>query len=460
VYIVKKQTYSLTEGPLFWNIVRYTIPIILTSVLQLLFNAADLVVVGQFGADGSKAISAVGATGSLINLLVGLFMGLSLGAGVCVAQGVGAQDNTRIHRAVHTALPAAAICGAFLTVVGIALAPTLLSWMGTPDEVIDLSVVYMRIYFAGIIPTLLYNFGASILRSAGDSRSPLIILIIAGILNVLLNLFFVLVCNMTVSGVATATAIAQTVSCVLVMRALMKRQDGCKLELKKLKIYPHTLKRIIQIGLPAGIQGSLFAISNVTIQSSINSFGPVVLSGSTAASNIEGFVYMSMNAFQQTAMTFVGQNMGAGKIKNIGKCLGLCLLCVVTVGVVLGGGCYLAAPHLLSIYLKDDAQAIAYGVLRMSYVGLPYFLCGMMDVLSGTMRGMGASTVPMIVTLLGACGLRVLWVATIFQQNRTLDCLFLCYTVSWSVTVPVLFGCFMVLWLKMLRKQKTALSQS
>ena len=452
---------DLCTGPFFKKIIIYTLPIIATSILQLLFNAADLIVVGQFGGSYSdKAISAVGATGSLINLLVGLFMGLSLGAGVCVAQGIGARDDARVSRAVHTAIPAATICGAFLTVVGIALAPVLLELMDTPEEVIDLSVIYMRIYFAGIIPNLLYNFGAAILRSAGDTRSPLIYLTVAGVLNVVLNLFFVLVCRMTVDGVALATALAQTVSCVLVLRKLMLREDACKIVLKKLRIDGPALKRMIRIGLPAGVQGSLFAISNVTIQSSINSFGPVVLAGSTAAGNIEGFVYVAMNSFQQTAMTFVGQNMGAAKYKNIGKVTGLCLLCSGVIGIVTGGACRLAAPQLLSIYLKDNAQAIAYGVTRMNYVCLLYFMCGLMDVLSGSMRGMGASTVPMAVTVLGVCGLRILWIATIFQKVHTVECLFLSYPVSWVVTVTTLAVCFMVLWTKTMKKQKLQLKQA
>ena len=447
---IAKKRMDLCQGPFLGKIIRYTVPIILTSVLQLLFNAADLIVVGQF--EGNDDLGAVGATGSLINLLVNLFMGLSIGAGVCVAQGIGAKDNDRVSKAVHTAIPAAFICGVFLTIVGIVFSPALLRMMDTPDKVIDLATVYMRIYFAGIIPILIYNFGAAILRSAGDTKSPLIFLSIAGVINVVLNLIFVAVFHMSVAGVALATTISQAISCVLVIRALMRRSDACRLELKKLKIYGNSLRRIIQIGLPAGIQSSLFAISNVTIQSSINSFGEVVLSGSTAASNIEGFVYVGMNAFQQTATTMVGQNSGARKYDNVGKISLLCLICVAVTGIVLGGGCYLLAPQLLPIYLSQGGDAIGYAITRMSYVCLLYFMCGIMDVLSGILRGMGASFVPMVVTILGACGLRLVWVATLFQQNRTLECLFLSYPVSWAVTVAVLLVCALVVWRKRVKQ--------
>ena len=440
---------DLCTGPFLPKIITYTVPIILTSVLQLLFNAADLVVVGQF--EGNDDLGAVGATGALISLLVNFFMGLSVGAAVGVAQGIGAKDDKKVSKTVHTAIPTAVICGAFLMVVGIVLSPALLELMDTPEKVIGLATQYMQIYFAGIIPILLYNFGAAILRSAGDTKSPLIFLSIAGVVNVVLNLFFVAVCHMSVAGVALATTLSQTLSCVLVLRMLMRRTDCCRLELRKLRIHKKTLWQIVRVGLPAGLQSSLFSISNVMIQSSVNSFGEVALSGSTAASNIEGFVYVSMNAFQQTATTFVGQNSGAGKYKNVGKVTGLCLCCVAAVGIVFGGGCYLLASNLLPIYLKEGGEAIAYGITRMSYVCLLYFLFGIMDVLSGTLRGMGASLVPMVVSILGVCGLRILWIATIFRQYHTFDCLFLSYPVSWAVTIiPLLIG-FVTIWHK--RKQ-------
>ncbi len=444
-----RRTMDLCTGPFWKKIWLYTVPIILTGLLQLLFNAADMVVVGRFA--GQEALGAVGATGALINLMVNLFMGLSVGAGVAVAQGIGARDDQAVHRTVHTAIPAAFLGGMILTVVGITFSPFLLSLMDTPGDVIDLSALYMRIYFAGIIPMLLYNFGASILRAAGDTRSPLIFLSIAGVVNVLLNLVFVIVFHMSVAGVALATVLSQLLSCVLVFVALMKRQDGCKLVWRKLKLYPVALAKIVRIGLPAGIQGSLFSISNVIIQSSINSFGTVVLSGNTAAGNIEGFVYVGMNAFHQTAMNFMGQNMGARKYENFGKILRICLLSVGGIGLILGGACYLFARPLLSIYLTNEAAAISYGITRMSFVCVIYFLCGLMDVMSGVLRGMGCSVAPMLVTVLGVCGFRLAWIYTIFrmEQFHTLESLYISYPISWILTFAALLCVFFVVKRKM-----------
>lgn len=452
----KKIRENLCEGPFLPKIIFYTIPIILTSLLQLLFNAADLMVLGQLR--GNDAVGAVGATGSLINLIVSLFMGLSVGAGVCVAQGIGARDDRRVSRTVHTAIPAAIIGGAVLTVVGVFLSKWFLSLMDTPKNLLEQSSLYMKIYFVGIVPMLVYNFGAAILRSAGDTKSPLLYLSVAGVLNVILNLVFVALMDMAVDGVAWATTISQTVACILVLRKLMHRQDGCKLMLKKMKIDGYSLGRIISIGLPAGIQGSLFAISNVIVQSSINSFGiEAVINGSSAASNIEGFVYMGMNSFQQTATTFVGQNSGARKYKNVGKIVGLTLICVTVVGLLLGTVGRIFASQLLSLYLKEGGDAIRYGEIRMNYVCLMYFLCGIMDVMSGTLRGMGASTVPMVVTIIGACGLRVLWIYTVFQNSinlaveKRMGVLFSVFPVSWVVTISALVVCFLIIWKKRLK---------
>lgn len=446
----KRIRQDLCTGPFLPKIISYTIPIILTSILQLLFNAADLMVLGQL--KGNDTVGAVGATGSLINLMVSLFTGLSIGAGVCVAQGIGAKDYDRVSRAVHTAIPAAIIGGAVLTVIGVALSRWFLTLMSTPANLLHQATLYMQIYFAGIIPILVYNFGAAILRSAGDTKSPLIYLSAAGVVNIVLNLFFVAVLDMAVDGVALATVISQLVACLLVLRKLIRRDDSCKLNLKKMRIDPGALSRIVRIGLPAGIQGSLFAISNVTIQSSINSFNiEAVNNGCSAAANIEGFVYMAMNAFQQTATTFVGQNSGARKYKNVGRITLLSLICVSVVGFTLGALGRIFAPQLLSLYLKEGGDSLIYGQIRMNYVCLLYFLCGIMDVLSGTLRGMGASTVPMVVTILGACGLRIVWVATVFRQFRTLGCLYLVFPVSWVVTIAALSVCFMIIWKKRLK---------
>ena len=447
---------SMTEGPLLKNIILYTIPIILTGVLQLLFNAADLVVVGRFC--GSVSVAAVGATGSLINLIVTLFIGLSVGAGVMTAQALGAGNHEKVHRIVHTAIPTALIGGLFLTVFGLCFAKKALQLMGTPDDVIGLSTLYMRIYFCGMTSNMLYNFGASILRAAGDTKGPLYFLTIAGVLNVLLNLVFVMALHMDVAGVALATALTQTLSAVLVLLALGNRTDGCRLSLKRLKLYGPELKGIVQIGLPAGIQGSLFSISNVLIQSSVNSFGSVVMSGNAASQNIEGFVYVSMNAFHQTALNFTGQNYGAGLHKRIQKIMLLSLACVTVMGLVAGVSGWAMGKHLLAIYITDSAEAISYGMIRLSYICLPYFLCGIMDVTTGAIRGMGASLLPMIVSIMGICVFRVFWIFAVFGQPKyhTLDCLYLSYTISWIITFIAEISIFIVLNRKGLKQEKAS----
>ncbi|MBR4880309.1 MAG: polysaccharide biosynthesis C-terminal domain-containing protein, partial [Clostridia bacterium] len=308
--------------------------------------------------------------------------------------------------------------------------------MGTPENVLPLSAIYMQIIFGGMIFSLVYNFCAAILRAAGDTKSPLIYLTLAGLINVILNIFFVTVFDMNVEGVALATTISQAVSAGLVVMSLTKRTDACKLELKKMKIYKPQLIKIIRIGLPAGIQGSLFSISNVIIQSSINSFGDIVMSGNAAAANIEGFVYVTLNSFHQTAVNYIGQNAGAKKYKRVARILLICLICVSIVGIVTGGTVYLLAEDLLSIYITDSAEAIGYGIMRMSYICLFYFLCGLMDVSTGALRGFGASVAPMIISVLGVCGIRIAWIFTVFRIPRfhTPGCLYSSYLVSWTVT--------------------------
>ena len=431
---MKKHSATMLQGPVLWGVIRYTIPIILTSVLQLLFNAADLVVVGRFC--GSISVAAVGATGSITNLIVNLFIGLSVGAGVTVAHAIGSREDNAVHRAVHTALPVALISGAVLTCVGVALSGTFLRLMGTPENVLPLSTVYMQIYFGGITFNMVYNFTASILRAAGDTKSPLIFLSIAGVVNVALNVVFVTVFHMNVAGVALATTVSQGISAVLVVIALMRRTDASRLYLRKMRFYRTELLKLVRIGLPAGIQGSLFSISNVLIQSSVNSFGDVFMSGNAAAGNIEGFVYVIMNSFHQTAVNFIGQNVGAQQYDRVKKTLGCCLGCVCVAGLAAGILGYGFGPQLLSIYITDSAEAISYGVLRLSFVCLPYFLCGLMDVSTGALRGMGASLEPMIISVLGVCGLRIGWISTIFQipAFHTPQCLFLSYPVSWVIT--------------------------
>lgn len=449
---MERKNMPMLEGNLFSGIINFTVPIILTSLLQLLFNAADLVVVGQFC--GSVSVAAVGATGALTNLMVNFFIGLSIGTGVAVAHGIGSREDREVHCIVHTALPLSLVSGLVLTVLGVAFSRTFLHWMGTPDTVLPLSAVYMEIYFGGVTFTMIYNFSAAILRAAGDTKSPLLFLFIAGVVNVVLNVFFVLVCQMNVAGVALATTISQAISAVLVTMALMRRNDACKLDLKKLHFYKPQLRKMIRIGLPAGIQSSLFSISNVLIQSSINSFGDVLMSGNAAASNIEGFVYVCLNAFHQTAVNFIGQNAGARQYKRVYRILWICLACVTVVGIVTGSLVYVMGPKLLSIYITDSPEAIAYGLTRMAFICLPYFLCGLMDVSTGALRGMGASLTPMLISVLGVCGFRVLWIYTIFQMPayHTPQCLYISYAVSWVLTFLCQMAAFIVFFRREERK--------
>lgn len=431
---MSRRNVDMVNGPLFKNIVSYTIPIILTGVLQLLFNAADLIVVGQFC--GSISVAAVGTTGSIINLIVNLFIGLSVGTGVTVAQALGANDSKRVYRAVHTAIPTSLAGGAILTVVGVLFSETFLRWMDTPDDVISLSSLYMKIYFAGIIFMMIYNFCASILRAAGDTKSPLIFLTVAGVINIILNLIFIAVFHLNVAGVALATTISQGISAVLVVLTLANRNDACQLHFSQLKFYKDEFWEILKIGLPAGIQGSLFSISNVIIQSSINSFGAVVMSGNAATVNIEGFMYAILNAFHQTTINFTGQNIGAKQYRRAKKVFIICLLCVLVVGLTLSVTFYLLGPQLLSIYISDSAEAIQYGLVRMSCIFLPYCLLGLLDVSGGGLRGMGVSLAPTIISVVGICGIRIGWIYTIFQlpQFHTLEWLYSSYTISWAVT--------------------------
>ena len=443
---MQKHSQSMIRGPLLPSIISYTIPLILTSVLQLLFNAADLVIVGRFC--GSVSVAAVGATGAITNLVINLFIGFSVGAGVTVAHGMGAREEEAVHRTVHTALPTAMLGGVVLTVIGVIFAEDLLTMMGTPESVLPLSTVYMQIYFGGMVFNMVYNFVASILRAVGDTRSPLIFLSAAGVLNVGLNVVFVTVFHMNVAGVALATTIAQAVSAILVTITLMRRKDACRLYLKKMRFYKVQLLKIIRIGLPAGLQSSLFSISNVMIQSSINSFGEVVMSGNAAAGNLEGFVYVIMNAFHQTAVNFVGQNVGARQYDRVKKTLYLCLGCVTAVGLVTSILMYSFAPQLLAIYITDSSEAIASGVVRMSVVCLTYFLCGLMDTSTGALRGMGASVTPMIISVLGVCGIRLGWIFTIFQipQFHTPWWLYFSYPISWLATFAAQFFAFQKLY--------------
>jgi len=437
----KSYEIDMCNGPLFGKILTFSIPLMLSGILQLLFNAADTVVVGRFA--GSTALAAVGSTSSLINLLTNLFIGFSVGANVLIARFYGARKDKDASETVHSAILLSLICGVALLVLGITVTRQILVWMGTPEEVLGQAALYMKVYFLGMPVMLLYNFGSSVLRAIGDTRRPLYYLMAAGVLNVGLNLIFVITFGMGVAGVATATVLSQILSAYLIVRCLCRLEGSCRLDLRKLRLKKDKTIQIIQVGFPAGLQGVVFSLSNVLIQSSVNSFGSVAMAGNTAAMNIEGFIYIAMNSFHQTAMSFTSQNFGAGKMKRINRVLFLCLGMVTVVGVVMGWAAYLAGKPLLSIY-SSDMEVIRYGMLRMSVICTTYCLCGIMDVFVGALRGMGYSFMPMVVSLLGACGLRIIWIFTLFQWNRSLWNLYLSYPVSWLITGAVHALCYVI----------------
>lgn len=443
---MKKHSYQLdmTTGALLPKMLRFALPLMASSLLQLLFNATDIAVVGKFAGDNSLA--AVGSTSSLINLMTNLFLGLSIGANVLSAKYIGAGDNGRTSKVVHTAITISLLSGLFLTATGLIFAPQILILMKSPDGVIDLAALYLRVYFLGMPAMMLYNFGSSLLRSKGDTKRPLYYLTIAGILNVLLNLLFVIVFHMDVAGVALATIISQYLSAAMILRCLMKEDDAFRLILRQLGIDRPTLWMLIKIGIPAGFQGVVFSLSNVVIQSSINTLGETMMAGSSAASNIEGFVWVSMNCFHQAALTFTSQNIGAKKYSRINKILVCSQLCAITAGLFFGNISVLFGPVLLGIY-SNKAPSIAAGMVRLGIIGRIYFLCGMMDAIVGSIRGMGYGVTPTIVSMLGACGLRILWIATIFRipQYHTPEMLFLSYPVSWIITFLAHLVCFLIM---------------
>lgn len=446
----KKYEIDMCNGPLLGKILLFTLPLMLSGILQLLFNAADMIVVGQFA--GSDALAAVGATGPLINLLVNVFIGLSVGTNVLVAGYYGSGQKEELSDMVHTAVLTSLICGTVLIFIGFFVSPAALKLMGTPEDVLNQAVLYMRIFFAGMPAMMAYNFGSAILRAVGDTKRPLYYLSIAGCVNVVLNLFFVLVCSMGVAGVALATSISQVISAGLVLRCLAVTDSDYKLNLRAMRIVPHKFFLMLRIGLPAGLQGAIFSISNVLIQSSVNSFGSVAMAGNSAAANLEGFVYTSMNTLHQTAVSFAGQNFGARKYKRIGVICLECLAIVTVVGLLMGNLFYLFGHPLLSLYSPKE-DVIAFGIRRMLIICCPYFLCGIMDTLVGCMRGMGYAVMPMLVSLTGACLLRIVWIYTVFEKYHSLDVLYLSYPVTWTITAAVHAVCFLVVYRKWRKKR-------
>ena len=445
----------MTNGNLFKKILIFTIPIMLSSILQLLFNTVDMIVIGQFAGDASLA--AVGSTSALINLIVNLFIGVSIGANVVVSRAVGQGNMEKSQRAVHTAILFSLIAGSVLIVFGIFTSRTWLTLMGTTADSIDKATIYLQIYFAGSIFNMVYNFGASILKSVGETRRPLYYLLFAGIANALLNLLFVISFNMDVAGVATATIISQGISALLVIIYLMKRPGYVNLKLRNLRIHSKELIQMILIGLPAGIQSCLISFSNVFIQSAVNSFGStIIVSGNTASANIEGFVWVSMNSFYQAAIAFTGQNYGANKIKNSKKILLICMLYTLITGVILGGGAYLLRVPLINLY--TSGEAVKYAEIRITIICLSYFLCGLMDLPVGSMRGLGNSIAPMIISILGMVVFRIIWISTVFEANHELWVLYISYPISWVATELVHYVCFIFTYKKRLRQSELQLA--
>lgn len=438
----KKYEMDMTTGPLLSKIMLFYVPLMLSGLLQLLFNAADIAVLGRFG--GSEALAAVGTNGSLINLITNLFMGLSVGSNVLIARYYGANQKKDLEEMVHTTILVSLIGGIALIFVGNIVARPALTWMDTPSDVIEYAVLYLKIYCYGMPAMMVYNFGSAILRAVGDTKRPLYFLLFSGVINVILNLIFVIGLHMDVDGVAIATVISQTIAAILVIRCLMVSDADYRLVLSKLRIKKDKLIRMVQIGVPAGLQSIMFNISNVLIQSSINSFGMITMAGNAAASNLEGFVYTSMNAFHQTCINFTSQNMGANKNDRINKTLLYCLGLVMAVGLLFGNLLYFCSPQLLKIY-TTDADAIYYGVLRLQIIGCTYFLCGIMDVAVGSIRGLGYSVLPMIVSLTGVCIFRVIWIYGVFRVYHTLICLYLSYPISWIMTFIAHMICFYVI---------------
>ncbi len=441
-FLAKKYEIDMCNGPILPKLLKLVMPLMLSSVLQLLFNAADIIVVGNFA--GENSLAAVGSTTALVNLMTNLFLGLSTGANVLTSRYMGAGAEGLVNKTVHTSIFISLVSGVLLTIVGVILAPDLLVLMQTPPEVLELSALYLRIYFLGMIAMMVYNFGSSILRSKGDTKRPLYYLAFSGVINVVLNLIFVIVFRMDVAGVALATVISQCISAGLVIRCLMKEESAFRFSFKKLLPDGKIVGKILGIGIPAGFQGVVFSLSNVIIQSSINSFGPIVMAGSAAAASIEGFVWVSMNAFSQGALTFMSQNIGGGKYSRINRiCLITCGAAAVT-GLVLGNLAYIFGTPLLGIY-DPRPEIIEPGLIRMGLVCGFYFTCGLMDCIVGNIRGMGYAVAPTIVSLLGACGLRILWIFTVFTlpEYHNEFMLFVSYPVSWIITFLAHLVCYL-----------------
>lgn len=446
----------MIEGPLFGKILMFSLPLMASGILQLLFNAADVIVVGRFA--GENALAAVGSTGALINLILNLFFGLSTGASVCASNAIGAKDDERVKRCVHTSMALAIVGGIMAMIAGLLWSRPLLALMGTKPELIEDAALYMKIYFLGVPASLIFNFAAGLLRAEGDTKRPLYILTIAGVVNVICNLFFVIVFHLSVAGVALATAISNIISMLLIVAHMLKLDSNLKYIIKETKIYKREFLDVLRIGIPSGMSGMMFSISNAIIQSSINLFPATTVAGNTAASNIEGFIYTSMNTFYQASQTFTGQNLGAGKIKRINKVLVNSLIIVTTVGAALCALALVFSRPLLSLYVTGENvdAVISAGVERMAVICSTYYLCGMMEVACGSLRGMKYSFSTMIISMLGACAFRIIWLATVFKANQTVFNIYVSYPISWVLTL----GAYLVCYVYAMRKLKKTAAET
>ena len=434
-----KYEIDMCNGSIMDKLISFSLPLMLSSILQLMFNAVDIIVVGRFS--GSQALAAVGSTTALINIFTNLFIGISLGANVLAARYYAAGRDKEMSETVHTAITLALISGVIMAFVGLIFAKGALELMGTPGDVIQLSTLYMRIYFLGMPFFMLYNYGAAILRAVGDTKRPLIFLIISGCTNAVLNMTLVIIFGLGVAGVAIGTVISQMISCVLVLRCLYHSEGSYQLRFSKLSIKSAYLKPIFQVGIPAGIQSTVINFSNALLQSSVNSFGSTAMAGYTAANNVLGFLYVSVNAITQACMSFTSQNYGVGKYKRMDRVLLDCLILTVGVAGVLGGGAYLFGAQIMRIYTQDP-EGIACGLEILAITTVPYFLCGIMDLFPGALRGMGYSAVPMILSVIGTVGTRIFWIFVAFPQHRSLYFLFISYPGSWAATIVMQVICF------------------
>ena len=430
----KKYEIDMTQGSLFKNIIRFSVPLMLSNMLQLFYNAADMIVVGMFR--GDNAVAAIGTTGALTALLINIFMGLSLGTTVIVSRSFGAQDYEGVRRAVHTTAILSIIAGLMSALAGEILSRPFLVMMGTPEgEVLESAVLYMKILFIGTPGTIIYNFGSAILRAVGDTKRPLYILSISGIVNVVLNLILVIYFGMSVDGVAIATVVSKYVAAFMVVWALVKT-DGCyRLVLKEMKFYKDELKQILRIGIPASCQSAMFNLSNTVVQSGVNSFGSLAMAGSAAASNLENFIYNALTAFYQAVLTCVSQNYGAKNKKRINQSILISIVCVAVVGVLMGALLLIFAKPLLSLYISNGHEAMAFGLVRIKIVGISYVLCGIMEVLIGAIRGFGYSTVTVVYSLIGTVVFRIFWILVILPLNKTPEILFAAWPISWILLI-------------------------